>query len=659
MKRKNILFFILILIFPASFFSQVGMNTPTPRQSFHVDGGGDNTTPTDDEIKNDFIVTKNGSVGIGTITPSDFSALEIFSDSRGLRLPQLKTAERDSLFTSPFPVGLMLYNLDTDCVNISQPTKWLQICCTPMIGKLSISPADGTELKAGANQQFTVSGVTGATSYDWYFNNPTTIPTVITFPPDTTTTYTIPANITSLAVKVVAKGCGTDTLKANYTVVPDCTPPSGKLNSITVDPNTESLVAGSATGYYTFTVIGNVSNVSRYKWTFVSQTNKETVIETSGITCNTYPIEDSVGTLTVTVEALGQCDAATPIKITGIFNVCKLISGNISISSDPSSDSLVAGKGVTFTVLESNVQNKIGEYQWTITTNSGVTTTRSGSSIVYTIPIGTTSLKVEVKASGCNGSEIKSGEQIFNMCQPVSGKLVITVSPELRVNTESTFTASNVVNATSYKWYLNDDLQNEKTNQFKYTPLNTDPVTIKVIAQGCGDSLRTETYTGTPKPACTAMSGTLNLRPANSTVNPGTKIEFTASGVDNVISYKWVVNGEPQSSTTATMIAIINTSQAVNTITVTAKDDCGNTQTATAYVNTSSFACKYAGNFLVPGTGCRKYIKCVYKDDGTLFSNYTYTCPSSQSLFFASEGTGGYGDCTNPSIVPSTYKCPY
>ncbi|WP_128331493.1 hypothetical protein [Apibacter sp. HY039] len=316
MKRKNILFFILILIFPASFFSQVGMNTPNPRQSFHVDGGGDNTTPTDDEIKNDFIVTKNGSVGIGTITPSDFSALEIFSDSRGLRLPQLTTDERNKLFTtSPFPVGLMLYNLDTNCVNISQSTKWLQICCTPMIGKLSISPADGTELKAGTNQKFTVSGVTGATSYDWYFNNTTTTPTVITFPPDTTTTYSIPANITSLAVKVIAKGCGTDTLKANYTVVPDC----------------------------------------------------------------------------------------------------KSVSGDLSISTNPAySGSFKVGDLVTFTVVEKNVQNKIGDYQWTITDNNGTSQSKTGSSITYTIPSGITSITVQVKAGGCDEITI-SKEEVYNV----------------------------------------------------------------------------------------------------------------------------------------------------------------------------------------------------------------------------------------------------
>ncbi|GAB0154916.1 hypothetical protein CHRYSEOSP005_01760 [Chryseobacterium sp. Alg-005] len=62
--------FILI---SASALSQVGINTPNPQNTFHVDGGKNNSLsgiPSVAQAKDDFIVTNIGNVGIGTISPS-------------------------------------------------------------------------------------------------------------------------------------------------------------------------------------------------------------------------------------------------------------------------------------------------------------------------------------------------------------------------------------------------------------------------------------------------------------------------------------------------------------------------------------------------------------------------------------------------------------
>lgn len=52
--------------------AQIGINTENPLSIFHVDGAGDNSTSTitTAQAANDFIVTTDGNVGIGTVTPT-------------------------------------------------------------------------------------------------------------------------------------------------------------------------------------------------------------------------------------------------------------------------------------------------------------------------------------------------------------------------------------------------------------------------------------------------------------------------------------------------------------------------------------------------------------------------------------------------------------
>jgi len=81
--KKNV-FIIGALMFSSLAFSQVGINTPNPLGTFHVDGDKDNPAtgvPTAAQQGNDFIVTKEGNVGIGTTTPT--SVVDINADGRG------------------------------------------------------------------------------------------------------------------------------------------------------------------------------------------------------------------------------------------------------------------------------------------------------------------------------------------------------------------------------------------------------------------------------------------------------------------------------------------------------------------------------------------------------------------------------------------------
>jgi hypothetical protein len=67
----RLFFFIFTFSFIEIGFAQVGINTKTPLASFHIDGKGDNSAvPTNVQTANDFVVTSDGYVGIGTISPT-------------------------------------------------------------------------------------------------------------------------------------------------------------------------------------------------------------------------------------------------------------------------------------------------------------------------------------------------------------------------------------------------------------------------------------------------------------------------------------------------------------------------------------------------------------------------------------------------------------
>lgn len=113
---KKTLFFSLIFVSAIS-FGQVGVNTSNPQGIFNVDGAKDNAAtgiPTTAQQANDFTVTSNGSVGIGTAAPDVSAILDITSTNRGILVPRIALTSRTDITTIPNPaVGLLIYNLGT------------------------------------------------------------------------------------------------------------------------------------------------------------------------------------------------------------------------------------------------------------------------------------------------------------------------------------------------------------------------------------------------------------------------------------------------------------------------------------------------------------------------------------------------------------------
>lgn len=68
----------------------------------------------------------NAQVGIGTETPDGSSLLDLTSTDKGLLLPRLTASQRDAI-SSPAE-GLLVYNLDSKCLNVWNGSQWLSTC---------------------------------------------------------------------------------------------------------------------------------------------------------------------------------------------------------------------------------------------------------------------------------------------------------------------------------------------------------------------------------------------------------------------------------------------------------------------------------------------------------------------------------------------------
>lgn len=107
-------------------FGQIGIQTSSPLGAFHVDAAKDNPAsgPLNAAQKsNDFIISKEGSVGVGTTTPHSSAILDL-SDvfDKGLALPRVALANNtdQSAIGGSAVNGLMMFNNNANATNLKR-----------------------------------------------------------------------------------------------------------------------------------------------------------------------------------------------------------------------------------------------------------------------------------------------------------------------------------------------------------------------------------------------------------------------------------------------------------------------------------------------------------------------------------------------------------
>lgn len=112
MKNKLTLLGLVLSSFFAN--AQVGINTINPQNTFHIDGAKDNPVtgvPSPVQQTNDFIVTSNGSTGIGTNTPDASAILDMKASDKGILPPRLILSSANmQLSSNPNATGLLVFN---------------------------------------------------------------------------------------------------------------------------------------------------------------------------------------------------------------------------------------------------------------------------------------------------------------------------------------------------------------------------------------------------------------------------------------------------------------------------------------------------------------------------------------------------------------------
>lgn len=106
MNKYTFSCFILFMTGYLMCFSQIGINTENPKALLHIHPNKD-TNVTNDSI-NDFVITKEGKVGIGTLTPTNKLTISAETSTSDIYLPNGATA--GAVLTSADSLGNAYWN---------------------------------------------------------------------------------------------------------------------------------------------------------------------------------------------------------------------------------------------------------------------------------------------------------------------------------------------------------------------------------------------------------------------------------------------------------------------------------------------------------------------------------------------------------------------
>ncbi len=340
----------------------------------------------------------NGGVAINNTgaTPTSGALVDMASTTAGLLIPRVTysvNALPSTVIASP-AAGLLVFNTTTGCFVYYNGSAWQAISCECYGAPGTPASISGvTTMCAATSATYTVSSVSGATSYTWSISSG-----AITAGQGTSVvTITAPASGTFTLSATATNPCGTSSAVTDVITTTTATPTTGTITgstSICLTSNYTTSYTSTATGatYYVWAVPANVTINSGQGTASISVTFSTTA--TSGnITCTPYSYN-------------GGC-AAAPASLAYITG-----------TSSPGTQSITPACGTTLITSYStsfSVPNITGNtYSWTVPGSVG---TIIGSS---------TSYSVSVTTAGSAGSGTIS-VTVTNGCGSGSGTLPVTI----------------------------------------------------------------------------------------------------------------------------------------------------------------------------------------------------------------------------------------
>jgi hypothetical protein len=553
-----------------------------------------------------------------------------------------------------------------------------QICafsssCTPPSQPGSISGQ--TSVCQNGLHQYSVSSVSGATSYTW------TLPSGWSGSGSTTNSINVSAGSASGTVSVIANNsCGSSaprTLSVSVSQLP--AQPGGISGSITVCP-------GQSQTYS----ISSVAGADSYNWTLPSgwsgSSTSTSINATPGSSGGTISVSaynsvcgsSTARTLNVTIGSA----PSQPGNISGNTFICQGVSQTYSISSVSGATSYSwsytgsgtpngNGTSVTFNPTSSgtlsvtavNGCGNSAQRTLVITIDptpaqpgsiSGNTTVCAGSSQSYSINSVSGATSYTWSYSG-GSSPSGSGTSVNfnptgsgtltvtadNNCGSSSAQtLSITVTPlatqpginssmggSLCAGQSTTLDATNICSGCSYTWQPG----NQSGTSISLSPSSTTQYTVSA-SNGCGGPVSSNTFTVNVSQLITP-SVSITANPSGS-ICAGANISFTAfssNGGSNP-SYQWFVNGGNSvgSGTTYSSSSLSNMDQV--TCQLTSDANCANPTlvTSSAYtVNVTPIPATPTISPSSPGTSCNA-IPLTASSAGCNNCSYTWSTPLGQ-----------------------------
>ncbi len=445
------------------------------------------------------------------------------------------TGSGTSISFSPISSGTLSVEAVNSCGTSTARTKYISVSSAPA----QPGPITGsTTVCTGTNQSYSISSVSGATSYTWKFKGLTLTGsgTSISFSPISSGTLTVEA----------VNSCGTSTARTKYISVSSAPAQPGPIAGST------TVCAGTNQSYS----IPSVSGATSYSWSFSGGGSPSG----SGTSVSFSPT--SSGTLTVyAINSCGQSVAATiainvitvpaqPGPITGSTTVCSGTNQTYSIPSVSGATS----------------------YSWSF--SGGGSPTGSGTSVSFS---PTSSGTLTVYAINSCGQSVAATIAINVITVPAQPG-PITGSTTVCSGTNQTYSIPSVSGATSYSWsFSGGGSPTGSGTSVSFSPTSSGTLTVYAI-NSCGQSVAATIAINVI--TVPAQPGPIT---GSTTVCSGTNQTYSIPSVSGATSYSWSFSGGGSPTGSGTSVSFSPTSS--GTLTVYAINSCGQSVAATIAIN--------------------------------------------------------------------------